>query len=332
MDQLEMSADELRAIERVLDECEGELEDIESDAALRQITVFAHELPKRLRSALNAYRLERMSALFRLSGYVVDQERVGPTPSHWRDRATDRTHREELLLAMFSSLIGDPFGWATQQDGRLVHDVLPIPGHEQEQLGTSSECELTWHTEDAFHPMRGDFLSFVCLRNPYAAATTVGYVDALDLSSDTRAVLREDRFYILPDNSHLPKHNAAGDADTFAALEQMHRSPAPVAVLFGDPAQPYVRADPYFMSVDAGDTEARAALDEFVAQVDKNMFDVHLAAGEFCFLDNFRLVHGRKPFKARHDGADRWLKRINVTHDLRKSRAARRGSLSRLIA
>jgi hypothetical protein len=34
-------------------------------------------------------------------------------------------------------------------------------------------------------------------------------------------------------------------------------------------------------------------------------------------------VHGRKPFKARHDGTDRWLKRLDVTLDLRKSRAAR---------
>lgn len=43
------------------------------------------------------------------------------------------------------------------------------------------------------------------------------------------------------------------------------------------------------------------------------------------FLDNCRIVHERKPFKARHDGTDRWLKRLNVACDLRKSRSSRFG-------
>ena len=65
--------------------------------------------------------------------------------------------------------------------------------------------------------------------------------------------------------------------------------------------------------------------------MDDKIFDLVLASGEFCFLDNFRVVHGRKPFKARHDGTDRWLKRINVTSDLRKSRAARNSGETRAI-
>jgi hypothetical protein len=37
------------------------------------------------------------------------------------------------------------------------------------------------------------------------------------------------------------------------------------------------------------------------------------------------------PFTARYDGTDRWLKRINVTHDLRRSRAMRASAGNRLI-
>src|SRR5262249_59246169 len=140
--------------------------------ALRRVTVLAHELPTRIRLSLNAFRLEQMSGVLCISGYVVEQERLGPTPAHWRARPEPSpSHREELLLLLYSSLLGDPFGWASQQDGRLIHDVLPIRGHEHEQLGSSSENVLTWHTEDAFHPLRGDFLSFACLRNPTAGAT-----------------------------------------------------------------------------------------------------------------------------------------------------------------
>jgi alpha-ketoglutarate-dependent taurine dioxygenase len=56
--------------------------------------------------------------------------------------------------------------------------------------------------------------------------------------------------------------------------------------------------------------------------MDVKMFDLQMESGDFCFLDNFRVVHGRKPFKARHDGGDRWLMRANITCDLRKSRGA----------
>lgn len=324
MDRLEIDAAELREIDRLLDEAEGELTDLDSDEALQCATVLAHRLPARIRRCLNEFRLERMSGVLCISGYVVDQERLGATPAHWREReGSSRAHREELLLVLYGSLLGDPIGWATQQDGRLVHDVVPIRGHEHEQLGSSSESLLTWHTEDAFHPLRGDFLGFACLRNPYAAATTVGYVDALDLPASVREVLSGERFSIRPDESHLPKNNSQPAEEAFERVEEMQRSPERVAVLFGDPDRPYIRADPYFMGV--ADREAQAALDELTKSMDELMFDLRLESGDFCFLDNYRVVHGRKPFTPRHDGTDRWLKRINVASDLRKSRAARVG-------
>lgn len=324
MDRLELDPAEISAVDELLDECADAFATLDTEDALHRATVLAHELPNRIRLHLNAFRLEQLSGVLCVSGYRVDQTRLGPTPSHWRNRTgPSPAHREELLLMLYSSLLGDPFCWATQQDGRMIHDIVPIQGHEHEQLGSSSEALLTWHTEDAFHPLRGDFLSFACLRNPYRAATTVGYADALRLPDDLREVLLQERFVICPDESHLGKNNSRPTAGAFDTIERMQRDPDRVAVLFGDPEQPYLRADPYFMRVDDEDDEARLALDALVKAMDEVMFDVVLESGDFCFLDNFRVVHGRKPFKARHDGTDRWLKRINVTGDLRKSRAAR---------
>lgn len=332
MDRFEISQAELRDLKQLLDEIEDVFDDLESEEALEHSTLFAHELPMRIRSTMNAFRLERMSGVLCISGYVVDQNRVGATPSHWCNRpARSTTRREELLLILLSSLLGDPFGWATQQNGRLIHDVLPIKGHEHEQLGSSSESLLTWHTEDAFHPQRGDFLAFSCLRNPYSAVTTIGYADSLDLLETTKGILFEERFAIRPDKSHLAENNSAHADTTFSGIEEMQVNPPPVAILFGDPARPYLRADPYFMSVEPGDHEARHALDQFVKEMDEKMVDLQLESGDFCFLDNFRVVHGRKPFKARHDGTDRWLKRVNIACDLRKSRAARLQGSTRSI-
>lgn len=324
MDRLEIDAREQLALIRLLDDIEGDFENLESDDALNDLTVLAHELPHRIRATLNAFRRERMSGLLCISGYVVDQDRIGNTPAHWRNRPSPSTsRREELLLLLFGSLLGDPFSWATQQNGRLIHDILPIKGHENEQLASSSNSVLTWHTEDAFHDLRGDFVGFSCLRNPYAAATTIGCVDSLDLPDSIKKVLFDNRFSQLPDESHLAKNNSAGDSvKLFAGIEEMREKPDLVAILFGNPDRPYIRADPYFISVGLDDHEAQNALDWLVNEMDEKTFDLRLESGDFCFLDNFRIVHGRKPFIARHDGTDRWLKRINITCDLRKAQAA----------
>ena len=323
MDRLEIRPAELRELTELLGEAEYGFGDLDSDEALQRSALLAHELPRRIRCALTEFRLERMSGVLCISGYKIDQKRAGPTPAHWRDRPEpSTTRREELLLILLSSLLGDPFGWATQQNGRLIHDVLPIKGHEHEQLGSNSDSPLTWHTEDAFHPLRGDFLSFACLRNPYAVATTIGHADSLVLPDATKALLFQQRFAVRPDESHLAKNNPTLDGVTFSGIDEMRANPQSVAVLFGDPARPYIRADPYFMHVSSDDHEARHALDQFVSEMDQKLVDLRLEEGDFCFLDNFRVVHGRRPFKARHDGTDRWLKRINVTRDLRKSRAA----------
>jgi len=329
MDRLQLDRIELDEMNRLLDKYEGELADLEDEETLHRAAIIAQQLPVRVREHLNAFRLGRLSGVLCISGYAVDQERLGPTPAHWRDWPTvSPAHREETMLVMLGSLIGDPIAWATQQDGRLIHDVIPIKGHENEQLGSSSESLLTWHTEDAFHPLRGDFLTFSCLRNPYDAATTVGYADDLKLSPEVKKVLFQERFGIKPDESHLAKNNNIEPGQpAFDEINEMNSNPDPVAVLFGDPEQPFVRADPYFMVVDDEDEEARDALAEFERAMDAVMFDMRLAAGDFCFLDNYRVVHGRKPFKARHDGTDRWLKRVNLAIDLRKSRAARPGAV-----
>lgn len=325
MDRLQLSPAELRELDELADEFEGEFKDGDfgTEEALSRAAVIAHQLPLRIREHLTAFRLEQLSGVLCVSGYRVNQDRVGRTPAHWREHAGGDTTREELLLLVLSSLAGDPFCWATQQDGRMIHDIVPVKGHENEQLGSSSESLLTWHTEDAFHPMRGDYLSFACLRNPYRAATTVGYVDALVLTDETRGLLFQERFMILPDESHLVKNNSAGNTAAFSGIERMRTRPDPIAVLFGDPERPYLRADPYFMAVAEGDEQARVALDELSKAMDEVMFDLRLESGDFCFLDNFRAVHGRKPFSPRHDGTDRWLKRINITGDLRKSKAVR---------
>lgn len=306
---------------------------------MRDAAVLAAELPRAVRSAFNDFKMAERAGLFVVRGVPVDEESIGPTPGHWGEVPVGRPPLcSEVILVLAAHLLGDPIGWATQQSGRIVHDIVPSRGHEHEQLGSGSLTDLVWHTEEAFHPYRADYVGLLCLRNPDAVATTFASVDGISLPPEQWAVLFEPRFLILPDPSHLLKHQRVGQAAHDPELvrraqekvSRMEQVPEPVAVLFGDFLDPYLRIDPAFMQ-SAGDTEADEALDALAREIDRRIRAVSLRTGDLLFLDNYRVVHGRKAFTARFDGTDRWLKRVCITRDLRKSRASRTSPRSHVI-
>ncbi|MCJ8272528.1 MAG: TauD/TfdA family dioxygenase, partial [Psychrosphaera sp.] len=89
--------------------------------------------------------------------------------------------------------------------------------------------------------------------------------------------------------------------------------------------------DPDFTHAQNDDVQAQQALDFLVNLIDANMQDIPLQRGDFCFIDNYKCVHGRQPFVANFDGHDRWLKRLNITTDLKKSSAYKKEVGARII-
>jgi L-asparagine oxygenase len=340
MHRLELSAAEIAHTHDLLNELAAQYRAADHPEFLRNAHVTAHELPRRVCMFLNEFKMLEHSAACVVAGYPIDDHRIGRTPAHWNVKAdVSPTLAEELLFILYGSLLGDPFAWSTQQGGYLIHDILPIKGHEHEQLGSGSEQTLLWHTEEAFHPYKCDYLGLMCLRNPDQIATTFASVDMLDLDLERLQILFEPRFTIRPDESHLKKNMAALQQQlhesqdflehAYQSINQMNTNPQKVPVLFGDRKAPYLCIDPYFM--DRVDDESQQALDQLIQVIDSCLVPIVLQPGDCCFIDNYRAVHGRQPFKARYDGTDRWLKRINVTRDLRKSRGARAASESRVI-
>jgi Fe(II)/alpha-ketoglutarate-dependent arginine beta-hydroxylase len=339
MKKVTVPAADVAAIQALVSELADRYSTTDHDEFLRRAGFYAQDLPRGLREAVYDYKLqEEEDGVFILSEYPIDQEKIGHTPKHWKWRpANPPTLHEEILLVLMGSLLGEVIGWATQQDGHVVHGVFPIQGHEHEQLGSGSEELLTWHTEDAFHPYRGDYLGLFCLRNPIGAATTVGRLDCSKLPPGCLDVLLQPRFIIRPDESHLPKNRSdlGGSAEllerAYRQIEKMNREPEKVPVLFGDPRSPYLCLDPYFMDRLDGDPEAQEALDEMIRVIDESLVDLVLQPGDLLLLDNYRAVHGRRPFKARYDGNDRWMVRVNISRDLRKSREVREHAWSRVL-
>lgn len=343
MNKLTLTEQEIASIKSILGELTSSYASAEDPDFLRTACVSSHGLPRRVREFLNDFRSKELpSGIGVISGYAIDEQKIGRTPEHWKWReGRSPVLEEEMLLILYGALLGEPVAWATQQDGRVIHDVLPIKGHEHEQLGSSSEELLTWHSEDAFHPYRCDYLGMLCLRNHQQVQTTVASIDAIELDPREVDILFEPRFNIRPDESHLRKNKsdvrpASANAEptleaAYDRIESMNESPEKLAVLFGDRRSPYMRLDPYFMGRLEDDAEAQAALDSLVGKLDAKMWGLVLQPGDFAFIDNYRVVHGRQPFRARYDGTDRWLKRINLARDLRKSRGSRIEAESRII-
>jgi alpha-ketoglutarate-dependent taurine dioxygenase len=139
-----------------------------------------------------------------------------------------------------------------------------------------------------------------------------------------RQVLSEPRFVIVADPSHHLEYNTATPEAwaTFERARMMFDTHQPVALFFGDRTRPYLRIDPDFTQAVDGDVTAREALDILCRSIDAVQTSLVLKAGDFCFIDNYLAVHGRGAFTPKYDGRDRWLKRVNVTRNLRTARAA----------
>jgi hypothetical protein len=312
--RLELTDEEIEAIRPLLREVASLYGSVEEADFLDNASTYAHELPRRLRAFLNTFRLAEPWGVCVISGYPVDDAKIGKTPSHWREEPEgSASTEEEIFLNLCGALLGDAIAWSHQRDGRICQDLVPIKGHENEMIGSGSERALVWHTEDARYSYRGDYIGLMCMRNSDAVRTTFALIDEVPLDPEHVEVLFEPRFVFRPD----PSHPSDGQ-----------REKAPV--LFGDPKSPYIRFDPYCM--DPPETvEAQSAMDYLIRAIDETLTGVALLPGECLFIDNYKAVHGRSSFKARFDGTDRWLKRITVARDLRKSRDVRKTPASRVI-
>lgn len=314
MYRLELTSEEVGEIRPLVEEVASRHCSVEDADFLADATTYAHELPRRLRMFLNTFRLTELSGVCVVSGYPVDDSRIGKTPAHWRkELGGSSTMEEEIFLNLCGALLGDVIGWVHQRGGLICQDLVPIEGHENKMLGSGSKRELVLHTEDARYPYRGDYIGLMCLRNLEAVPTTFASIDDVRLETNQANALFEPLFVFRSDPSHQTDND-------------WEKAP----VLFGDPKSPYIRFDPYSMDRPATE-EARSAIDYLLRELNENVRGVALRPGECLFTDNYKVVHGRRSFQARFDGTDRWLKRINIARDLRKSRAVREAPASRVL-
>ncbi|GGK48772.1 TauD/TfdA family dioxygenase [Nocardia camponoti] len=244
-----------------------------------------------------------------VDGFPCDAQEFAPTPASWQAAQTgDPAARVvDVMLLILARCVGEPFGWHGQQAGRLVNNIVPAAGHEDEQSGASSSVLLAPHTEDAFHPARANLLLLACLRNPDRVATTISSVREVELGDDFD-ILHKPVVPILPDISY-----GAGDFSR----------PPPCPTLWTDESGCLtLRYDPAYTPLDDAQPDFLRAYSRLGDELARVRRAPALKPGQVLLLDNDVAVHGRVPFRARYDGTDRWLKRVNIRLPERRRRGA----------
>lgn len=233
-----------------------------------------------------------------------------PTPER-PDAAVDKDLSTELTVLTVARRLGQPVGYVPEHGGRIVQNIVPTQSDTDRQTSTSSRSNLMFHTETAFHPHRPRYLLLLCLRGDPSAHTTLASVhDIMDhLSDDAVATLFEPRFRTAVDVSFLAgRPNELGPARP---------------VITGTRAEPtFVFDADLTVGIDGAAEHALAAVRTAIEHVQTS---VVLQPGDLLVVDNNVAVHGRSPFIARFDGADRWLQRAFVVADLAPSAGERVG-------
>ncbi|MFG2881521.1 TauD/TfdA family dioxygenase [Streptomyces sp. NPDC048297] len=294
------------SVDRLVDAAErllGQFGSPDSPQLLKSLHQAAEELPDQLIRAVR--RRFTAAGLYVLRGLPVDAD-LEPTPASWAV-ADDSGVLWDVTLLLLASVLGHPIGWRGQQDGRMVNNIVPTAGREEEQTGASSMVLLAPHTEDAFHPRRADLLLLCCMRNHDRVATTAASIQQTSLSAEDIATLTRPVAPILPDDAYTTESD---------------QIPVPVRTLWQTPEGLRLRFDPAYTRLGDADAGYRAAYSRLESELARVAQAVALEPGDVLVVNNDVVVHGRVPFQARYDGTDRWLKRALVHLPNRGHRSA----------
>jgi hypothetical protein len=278
--------------------------DLSSRGATADTVVPHHlpEVPEQLAELLRGVvpLPDRTSGWSVVRGLLAGFGEPGPTPPDWGSANTPATRAFDIALTLIAMSLGTVFGWTGQQDGRLVHNIVPSQGAEHLQVGASSTTELAWHTEDAFHPDRASLLLLACVRNPDQVGSLVAGVRRTRLARQEVELLSSPNVTIVPDDSY-PDDWQAGRS----------RLPRVPTTWWADDGL-CVRYDPSYSRFPVADPRFDRAYRRLGHELARCGETVALAGGDLLLIDNDVAVHGRSAFTPRYDGTDRWLKRVLV--------------------
>ena len=276
-------------------------------------------LPLRLHMALDYFARSESSSGFLLIQTGLDLfAELPPTPPNNQSHIGETT-RLARIQAICMSALADMVAYEAEGAGCLFQDIVPNPAMANLQTSNGS-AELEIHTEQAFSPLRPDYLSLTCLRGDAAALTyTMPVGDILsEISEAERSLLRTPLWTCDVDLSFK--------LGEFSPQHWATRGPMPI--LYGS-LHPQLVFDQDLMT---GITDEAETLRKHVIEIYYKKRHGHVfCPGDIMIIDNNCAVHGRSGFSPRYDGLDRFLVRCFGIRHIRHVQSAM-GPLRKILA
>src|SRR5262245_15787721 len=107
--RFELTESEIESTRSLITRIAAEYDSVEIADFLNNACLYAHDLPRRVRSFLNDFRLkEPAEGVCIISGYPINLSMIGATPDHWKWRSdARRSLHEQILFVLYGSLLGD---------------------------------------------------------------------------------------------------------------------------------------------------------------------------------------------------------------------------------
>lgn len=286
------------------------------EQTLTRLELLGHRVPVRIAEALIRFRKHgnREGALL-LRNLPTDSA-LPATPADGRWSAAKTTTVSEYNLLLLLQLLGEPIAYEDEKEGVLVQNICPVAGCEERQENTGSGY-LEFHTEDGFHPYKPDFVGLYCLRPDHdgmAKTITASIRKAVELIPETAVFLLRKPHYRITLSSSF-RHGKYMEGTSLAYSRT-------IPVLSGSWLDPDMCIDFYLMQ--GINPRAQWALDVLKEALESCVSEYILCPGDMLVVDNRKAAHARTAFRPRYDGADRWLQRLLITRDIRRSASSRR--------
>jgi L-asparagine oxygenase len=309
---LELTEQEHTLLRTALDDLPSINVDAWDDELITEVELRSRYIPEHLAKLLSQFRKHSNDdGMLLLRNLPIDLN-LPPTPEGGGISLGKTSSISEYVLLAIMQQLGEPIAYEDEKNGMLIQNICPVRGKEEMQENTGSTY-LEFHTEDAFHPYRPDFVGLLCLRPDHeriaaTAAASIRRAFAM-LPGKTQELLRQPLYHIRLSSS-FTSHTVFS---------------APLPVLRGDVLEPELSVD--FYGMEALTSPAQLALKMLEEALLKVTIAHRLVTGDLMIVDNRVAAHARTAFTPRYDGQDRWLQRLFVVHDFRRSRASRpRGS------
>jgi L-asparagine oxygenase len=270
---------------------------------MKQVKHASQFIPYRIQYFLH-YFLSPTTSEDKYAGYIV--LRKLPTEDK-PSTPEDNTHHlgEKTILAriqaIFNQVLGEMVAYEAEGYGRLYQDMVPNKHLASTQTSLSSQVELEIHTEQAFSPLRPDFLSLACIRGDPNAKTYLFHKRIL--------------FDCLP----LHKIEMLFQPLWKIGVDMSFKTSPDTEFLYGDIRGPIPIIDRntgdfvFDQDLMFGITEEAEDLKrEIIAIYKYKKSEIVLEEGDVVILNNRRVVHGRSSFQPRYHGQDRFILRSFV--------------------